>query len=122
MREKYNVFRIGKINKTTIEIALQLKKEMEKPESFNEKFIFAQLNAVPVEKEEFLEHFSFKYLNLKPADGIPLLKKAYKKQYSVEDEYKKCRQCGKVFNFDRRSKAFCSNRCRQRCYRNKRAG
>lgn len=122
MREKYNVFQIGKINKTTIEIALHLKKEMRKTKSFNEKSIFTQVNAVPAEKEEFLKHLSYKYLNLKPADGIPLLKKAYKKQYSVEDEFKKCRQCGKVFNFDRRSKAYCSNRCRQKCYRNKRAG
>lgn len=116
MRRKYNVFDISKINKKTIELALQLKKEHN---GYKEAFLKdPENNNVPVDENKFLEFISVKYLQLRYEDGIPLLKQAHKKQYKVEDEYKKCRQCNKIFRFTRKSKDFCSDRCRQRFYRN----
>jgi len=120
MRKKYNIFRVSKINKTTIEISLKLKKKMEKTRSFKEEFRSIPLNLLPIEDDKLLAHLSYTYLYLKPEDGVPLIKKAFKIQHNVEDECDKCRQCGKIFYFQRKSKVFCSNRCRQRFYRNKR--
>lgn len=122
MRKKYNVFKISKINKITISMALKLKEEMEKTKLFSEETRGISINAVPTDEDKFLKYLSCKYLNLKPEHGLPLLKQAYRQQYDIRDEYKECRRCGKIFRFDRKSKDFCSNRCRQRFYRDKRRG
>jgi len=122
MRQKYNVFAISKINKRTIEIARKLKGDIEKVNPFKKSFLLnSELSHVPIDKSEFLEYLCTKYLQLKAEDGLPLLKEAFKQQYNVEDEYKLCKYCGKTFQFARPTSVFCSNRCRQRFYRNQKS-
>ncbi len=119
MRQKYNVFDVSKINNKTIKTAQRLKKEFEKTKPFEEVFLQNPESAhVPVDKHKFLEYLCLKYLHLKAEDGLPLLKQAFKQQYNVEDEYKLCKYCRKPFKFARPNSVFCSNRCRQRFYRN----
>ena len=118
MRRKYNIFKISKVNKKTIEIALQIKNKNDYKEVSLRN---PENNNVPVEEYKFLGYISYKYLNLKPDDGIPLLKQAFKLQYKIEDEHKECKQCGKLFTFTRKSKDFCSNRCKQRFFRNQKS-
>jgi hypothetical protein len=119
MRKKYNVFDISKINNKTISLAVTLKKEQEKTQSFEEASLLGDSNPnyAPYDKNALLEYLSVKYLHLKPSDGIPLIKQAFKMQYKVEDEYKKCKQCGRLFRSEKNTKVFCSGRCRQRFYR-----
>lgn len=118
MREKYNVFDLSKINQTTIAIALKLKSKADKAKKFDEVDPDFVGSAVPVDKNRFLGYMSCKYLHLKPEDGVPLLKQAFKQQYKIEDEYKLCKYCEKPFKFERATSVFCSNRCRQKFYRN----
>ena len=119
MRQKYNVFSVSKINTKTINIALKLKSKAEKIKKFDEVDPDFVGSMVPVDKNRFLEFMSCKYLFLKPEDGIPLLKQAFKMQYGIEDEYKICKYCGKPFKFERKSRDFCSDRCRQRNQRHR---
>lgn len=120
MRKKYNIFDVFKVNLRTIRLAVALKKQQEKTIPFKEVNVQVVSNPsyVPLDNNNLLGYLSYKYLYLKPEDGIPLLKQAYKQQYKIEDEYKECRQCGRLFRFDKKSKVFCSSRCRQRFYRN----
>jgi len=120
MRKKYNVFDVSKINLKTISLAVTLKKQQEKTQSFEELDLSRNPdpNYAPCDKDALLEYLSVKYLHLKPENGIPLLKQAYKLQYKIEDEFKKCKQCGRLLRFEKKTKEFCSNRCRQRFYRN----
>jgi len=122
MREKYNVFSISKINTKTIVIALRLKAKAEKIKKFDEVDPDFFGIMVPVDKNRFLGYMSCKFLFLKPEDGIPLLKQAFKQQYNIEDEYKICKYCEKPFKFERVTSVFCSNRCRQKFYRNQKKG
>jgi len=115
MRQKYNVFNISKINSKTIETAQGLKKEIGKTKPFKEVFLRNPESAhIPIDEDKFLEYLCLKYLHLQAEDGVPLLKQAFKQQYNIEDEYKICKYCGKTFKFERESKNFCSERCRQR--------
>lgn len=119
MRQKYNTFNIPKINNKTIKIALKLKKDVEKDKPFKEAFLRnPESPHVPTDDVAFLNFLCYKYLHLKPRDGIPILKQAYKQQYNIEDEYKICKYCKKPFQFARNTSVFCSGRCRQRFYRN----
>lgn len=120
MREKYNVFNVSKINIRTISLAVALKEEQEKTQSFEEANLQGDSDPsyAPYDKDALLEYLSVKYLHLKPEDGIPFLRQAFKQQYKIEDDHKKCRQCGRVFEFEKKTKEFCNNRCRQRFYRN----
>ena len=124
MRNKYNVFDVSKVNLKTIDLAVTLKKQQEKIRSFENLDIRGNPdpNYAPCDKDGLLEYLSVKYLHLKPEDGIPLLKEAYKQQYKIEDEFKKCKQCGRLFRFIKKTKEFCCNRCRQRYYRNHKRG
>ena len=119
MREKYNTFNISKINNKTIRIAQGLKDDIEKTKPFKEAFLRdPESTHIPTDEDKFLEYLCSKHLNLKVEDGLPLLKEAFKQQYDIEDEYKLCKYCGKPFRFARKTSVFCSNRCRQRFYRN----
>ena len=75
---------------------------------------------IPIDGDKFLDYLCLKYLQLKPEDGIPLLKQAYRQQYNIEDSYKLCKYCEKPFRFTRSTSVFCSNRCRQKFYRSQR--
>ena len=118
MREKYNTFNISKINSKTIRIAQGLKDEVEKVKPFKEAFLRdPESTHIPTDEDKFLEYLCSKFLCLKVEDGIPLLKEAFKQQYDIEDEYKLCKYCKKPFRFARKTSVFCSNRCRQKFYR-----
>ena len=120
MRQKYNTFNISKINNITILKAQRLKKEIHKVKQFKEVFLQDPGSShIPLDKDKFLGYLCLKYLQLKPEDGIPLLKQAYRQQYRIEDEFKLCEYCGKPFKFERKSRDFCSDRCRQRNQRHR---
>jgi len=118
MRQKYNVFNISKINNKTIEMALKLKGEIERTKPFEKAFLRDPKSThIPIDEDKFLEYLCLKYLHLQSEDGIPLLRRAFKRQYAIEDEYKICKYCEKPFQFTRTTSVFCSNRCRQKFYR-----
>lgn len=123
IRERYNTFHISKINNGTIDIALRLKKELEKTTLLKEASLVNPEPAhIPTDEAKFLEYLCLKHLHLTVEDGLPLLKQAFKEQYKTEDEYRLCKYCNKPFKFTRANSIFCSNRCRQRFYRNKQQG
>ena len=115
MRQKYIMFDHTKIDKNTIAIALELKKQLP-PGSVREVSLRnPNPNLVPTgDNKKFLAWICAKYLHL-PADaGIPILKQAYKQQYHISNEYKLCRYCGKPVPFTRATKEFCNAKCRKR--------
>lgn len=102
---------------------MRLKRELEKIILLKEASLANPESAhIPTDEAKFLEYLCLKYLHLNAENGLPLLKQGFKEQYKTEDEYRLCKYCGKPFRFVRANSIFCSNRCRQRFYRNKQQG
>jgi len=113
MRQLYNVFDETKIDRETIRIALELKKQLP-PTVRQVSLRDPNSNYVPVERKQFLSWMCAKYLHLSFEDGLPLLKQAMKQQYNMDDSFKLCEYCGKPFPFTRATKKFCNSKCRKR--------
>jgi len=74
-------------------------------------------NIPATEMNVLLAGLSRKYLKMNPKYGIPIIKGAYQEYYGTG---RRCAYCGKIIppsTGQGRTKKYCSDRCKQRAYR-----
>lgn len=77
------------------------------------------MNICPTDGDSLLAHLSRRYLYMNPKCGSKIIVEAYNEYHG---KGAKCKRCGKIITQAKkgRSKRYCSDKCRQRDYRDRR--